>query len=437
MLLDKLQITKTIEQLRPSIDWAFRDAGRSETTYITHGYHRYPAKFIPNIVQKLVEDYTSKGDLIVDPFGGCGTSLVEAKVSGRSSYGFDINPVAKLITQTKITPIYPKTLKNSFLKFNKYYDSTEAVLPEIRNERLLYWFDEQTLRKLNQIYTAIKQIKNFSVRRFYLCAFSHILKNCSRWLMKSIKPTVDKEKTPISPIEVFTRHIKQMTQRNNQFFELLKKNRVFNTPTKVRIADSTKELPLKSESVDLVITSPPYVTSYEYADLHQLSLLWFGNDNEFFKKWSRHIGDFDSFRKKFVGTSLRKKRRAEILNSTIGESIVNKILPLDVSIAMSIRHYFSDMNKSFKEIFRILKPGGKACIIIGDTVLRGVGIKNSAVAVEQMQNIGFKPINFIKRETGNKLITPWRDLEDGRFTGKDNPNRKRAYRYEFVLVMEK
>ena len=178
MLLDKLQITKTIEQLRPSIDWAFRDAGRSETTYITHGYHRYPAKFIPNIVQKLVEDYTSKGDLIVDPFGGCGTSLVEAKVSGRSSYGFDINPVAKLITQTKITPIYPKTLKNSFLKFNKYYDSTEAVLPEIRNERLLYWFDEQTLRKLNQIYTAIKQIKNFSVRRFYLCAFlsSHNLR---------------------------------------------------------------------------------------------------------------------------------------------------------------------------------------------------------------------------------------------------------------------
>ena len=88
-------------------------------------------------------------------------------------------------------------------------------------------------------------------------------------------------------------------------------------------------------------------------------------------------------------------------------------------------------------MYRILKSGRKACIIIGNTSLRGVEILNAQVAAEQMQAAGFNKIDFIKREIPNKMITPWRDLESGKFTGKDNPSKTRAYEFEYIVVMEK
>ncbi|MDO8558357.1 MAG: DNA methyltransferase [bacterium] len=436
MLATQTKTLVDLDRLKPSPEWAFANSGRSETNYITHGYHRYPAKFIPNIVKKLIEDYTEPGDVVVDPFGGCGTTLVEAKISGRKSYGFDINPVAKLISQVKITPIYPKTLENSLKKFERYIQLRPAEF-SITNERLYHWFSKTTIEELNVIYSAIKSLKDYNVRRFYLCAFSHILKNCSHWLMKSIKPQVDPEKIPPKPIDVFRKHLQFMIKRNNSFFFLLKEAGRLDTPAKMRIADSTKRLPLQDHGIDLIITSPPYVTSYEYADLHQLSLLWFGNDKHFFKKWGRHIKDYNGFRKKFIGSSIRKIRRDGDLNSDIGDGIVKKLFQRDFSVAKGVTHYFLDMNKSFNEMFRILKRGGRACVIIGDTNLCGIEISNSEVATEQMQNIGFRPLEFIKREITNKMITPWRDPKSGHFTSHSNPGKKRVYQFEYILVMEK
>ena len=431
------QTSSRFDTLAPSPEWAFNAAGRSETNYITHGYHRYPAKFIPNLVQKLIDDYTEVGDMVVDPFGGCGTTLVEAKVRGRRSHGFDINPVAKLITQTKIAPIKPKSLEKTLAKFQKDYEATKAIAPEIHFERLRYWFGETELAELNRIYVCIKKIKNQQIRRFYLCAFSHILKNSSRWLMKSIKPTVDKEKDPTAPITMFAQHLRFMTKRNEQFYDMLAEKGFLKVSAKMRIANSTKHLPLTDESVDLIVTSPPYVTSYEYADLHQLSLLWFGNDKRLFKKWGNHMQDFNDFRKKFIGTSIRKNTHAEDVSSELGTSIVEALSQKDMGTARSAAHYFSDMNKSFTEMYRLLKPGKHACIIIGNTEIQGVSVSNAEVASEQMKKIGFIPVTVIKREVANKMITPWRDSQDGRFTGLTNPNKKRAYQYEYIVVMQK
>ena len=132
--------------LKPREEWSFRDIGRSQTTAFTHDYHRYPAKFIPQIVRKLIENYAPSGAQVVcDPFGGCGTTLVEAKLLGHKRIGFDINPVANLITQTKTTAINPKTLENSRNKFLKYYESAPSV-SHIHHQRISYWIDESTIQ---------------------------------------------------------------------------------------------------------------------------------------------------------------------------------------------------------------------------------------------------------------------------------------------------
>ena len=429
-------ILRNFVRLQPREEWSFRDAGRSETTAFTHDYHRYPAKFIPQIVRKLINDYAPKKTQIVcDPFGGCGTTLVEAKLLGHKSIGFDINPVAKLITQTKITPIKPRTLANHRVKFLKHYENAPAVFYK-HHPKIDYWFDPEIVKESDKIYFAIKKIKNYNVRRFFLCAFSHNLKNSSRWLMKSIKPTIDKDKIFPNPKESFLQHLDSMMKKNEKFYSTLTASGYISVSTKMYRRDSTKKLPIESGSIDLIITSPPYVTSYEYADLHQLTLLWFGDDPKHFKKWHRFSNEFIDFRRNFIGTSSKKEKSGD-LDSTIGEKIITDLAKVERPLAVDVANYFLDMKKVFAEIYRILKKEGKACIIIGNTSLRGVEILNAQVAAEQMRTIGFKKVDFIKREISNKMITPWRDLASGKFTGKDNPSKTRAYEHEYVVVMEK
>ena len=88
-------------------------------------------------------------------------------------------------------------------------------------------------------------------------------------------------------------------------------------------------------------------------------------------------------------------------------------------------------------MYKVLKPGKKACILLGTPGLLGFEMLNAEVAAEQMSSLGFKEINYIKREVPNKMITPWRDINTGKFTSLTNPSRKRAYEFEYILIMEK
>ena len=254
--------------------------------------------------------------------------------------------------------------------------------------------------------------------------------------MKSIKPTVDKNKILPNPKESFLRHLDSMIKKNAQFYSALVESGYINVPAKMYRRDSTKKFPIEQEAIDLIITSPPYVTSYEYADLHQLSLLWFGDDPKHFKKWHHFSNGFIDFRRNFIGTSSKEEKSGDF-NSAIAKKIVDDLIQIERPLAVNVANYFLDMKKVFAEMYRILKHSGKACIIIGNTSLRGVEILNAQVAAEQMQAAGFKKIDFIKREIPNKMITPWRDVESGKFTGMGNPSKTRAYEYEYIVVMEK
>lgn len=438
VLVDTKDIIKTFASTKPEIAWSFKDVTRAETNALTHSYHRYPAKFIPNIVEKLLNDYTKSDDLVFDPFGGCGTTLVESKRLGRRSVCFDINPVAKFITEVKVTPINPKKLADEFERLKKKLSKNKKVYynNHFENERLLYWFDKITIAELDFIYFEIKKVKNKNIRKFFLCSFSHNLKNSSRWLMKSIKPTIDKNKKVSSILINFYKHTRLMIKKNGQFYFTLQHSNNLKTSAKVLLKDSTKKFPLKNNEIDLIITSPPYVTSYEYADLHQLSLLWFGDNKKDFKGWKQFSSNFTDFRKNFIGTSYKIKQKGE-LGSVIGSRISEDLYGSDKALSKDVSNYFIDMNSAFSEMYRVLKKGKRACVIIGNTMLRNVDILNAEVATEQMLRAGFKNPNIIKREVQNKMITPWRDTTTGKFTNMKNPNKKCAYEYEYILIMEK
>lgn len=140
--------------------WSFKDATRTETSYLTHSYHRYPAKFIPQLASRVIKENSHAGDLVCDPFMGSGTTLVEAIVNGRRAYGTDINPVAVLIARAKTSPIDPSLLRHeadlvfSYLKaaLQKEKGQTPSPLRLSDSFSLFHSFNLESLNWLSQIY---------------------------------------------------------------------------------------------------------------------------------------------------------------------------------------------------------------------------------------------------------------------------------------------
>lgn len=215
-----------------------------------------------------------------------------------------------------------------------------------------------------------------------------------------------------------------MMRGNAQFYEFLKEKNHLEIPSQVYCTDA-RTIPVKDNSVSLIVTSPPYVTSYEYADLHQLTVLWL-----------ECTKDLSDFRRRFIGTSYYSKKDL-VLNSTLAEEIRNELLEKDKKTAEEISTYFSEMNQVFIEMKRILKKDGKTCIVIGNTSLKGVKILNAEVFAEQLQNLGLKIVDIIKREIPSKNLPSVRDEKTGKFASINDKNKVSVYPTEYILIMEK
>jgi len=256
-------------------------------------------------------------------------------------------------------------------------------------------------------------------------AFSHSLKNCSFWLQSSTKPTRDKQKTIPKPFDVLKRHLNKMLRGNRAFYNVVPKEVRENIDKylNVVIGDARKQ-PIKDASVDLTITSSPYVTSYEYADLHQLSTLWLDLAD-----------DLTEYKKEFIGTAYKKYEGKEV-RSSIGKEIVEKMKQKEKKLAKNIEAYFIDMQEVFDETARILKSNGRCCFVIGNTKLKGVEILNAEVFAENLGFSGLTLERIIKREIHSKLLPQKRDEKTGQFASNENADTE-AYPVEYIIIGKK
>jgi DNA modification methylase len=375
-----LSIQEEFKKIKVDKAWSFIGYKPSDTGKWTHCYHRYPAKFIPQLVEKLIDEYVSIKDAhINDPFYGCGTTIVTAISRGFKASGTDINKIAYLMTKVKSTPIEPDYLDKKIKEFlskieflknpNKLFKKeTEPLIPARHIERIDYWFTEENKIELGKILRVIYEEKDEKIRDFFLIAFSYILKNCSIWLQGSTKPTRDLKKRLIKPHDTLQKHLKKIQRGNNAFYNVVSREvrENLNNYLNIKIDDARKQ-PVPDNSVDLIVTSSPYVTSYEYADLHQLSTIWFDLAE-----------DLTEYKKEFIGTSYKKYENKE-LRSTIAIDIVDEMSKKSRKMAKEIEAFFIDMQEVFDESYRILKHGGRCCYVIGDTRLKGVDILNAEV----------------------------------------------------------
>ena len=413
--------------------WSFSGLTIKDTAYISHGYYTYPAKFIPQLASRLINKYTNKGDVVVDPFMGSGTTILESIVSSRKGIGTDINDIAYLVAKVKTTPLNRKELLQEYIdieseleyrlnwQLDNYIESSLQNVP--KNSRIDYWFKEHQKNKLAVIWSRILEVSSCDIQDFFKVGFAQILKSCSIWMQKSIKPTRDLKKKNYDPLQLFLLQIKKMIKQHQELEKILAeevKENIVDYRT-IKNCDA-RNLPCEDEKATLIVTSPPYVTSYEYADLHQLASLWF-----------EYTVDLTTYRNKFIGSSYKEKTNIE-LKSKMGEEIVKN---LTNKKALDVQIYFSDMLQTFTESKRVLKVGGKICIVIGNTQFKGVDILNAEVFKEQLENIGFKTIDIIHREIPSKMLPSTRNPKTGQFTKASNESIKLAYPTEYILVMEK
>ena len=414
------QMSKISSADNSASSWDFGD--RKEDPI--HRIHAYPAKFPAFITTKALqyaEQQSVNVKVVADVFCGCGTTAVEAKRNGKNFWGCDINPVATLIARVKTHHYRDKALARYFADIqNEFRRVTPGRTERARiGDRIRYWFDERNIEDLLRLDQAIRRRTPAGGphRKFFLCGFSNILKPTSRWLTKSIKAQLDPHKSPRRVMQAFEHQIALMRRANSE-------NR-FPTPgPRVRIRTRNfLALDDPRSRADLIVTSPPYVTSYNYADIHQLSTLWLG-----------YASDYRALRKNMVGNQVgvQAPAAAEIETfSAAGKASYRDLLQVEPHKARSVARYFLDVDKAVAKCRRMLNDGGMAVFVIGNTGYKGVQIDNREHLVHCMNRANFREVETVPRKVSLKIMTPYRDAR-GRFTR--DAKQRRVYGEEFVVI---
>lgn len=444
-------------------DWSFAHLKQTETSWGPHGYHRYPAKFIPQLVNRVIELYSTPGSLVGDTFLGSATTGVEALRTNRRFWGSDINPVALLISQAKCIPINPRILNCSWMQFVKKLETlpqvgrrsltqeeVEIILSiDIRQasaqERLTYWFPLEYRQSLECLLQQIIAISDEPIRTFFLCAFSNILRGCSIWLSGSTKPQKDLTKTLSDPVEAFRKQVKDMLQRSCAYWEDLNRSKI--TPTSLAkncclVVGDARNTSLTDGELDLLVTSPPYATCYQYIEIHQLTQLWLEEYRILRSSDPRHscIGAKDiSSRETDIGDTPIST------GSSVADTALSQLADLrekfkdkEGAINREVRalnYYFQDMNAALEECARVIARGKYLVLIIGNSYKRGITIPTSEALFEMATTLGFELEHKIVRKVPARVLVSTRDKKTGRFSSAAQSDTQ-VYPEEDILVFK-
>lgn len=344
-------------------DW---ECGEADTRNFTHGVHRYSGKFIPQIARQALEIISEPGEMVLDPYCGSGTTLLEATIAGRRAIGIDLNPLAVLISKVKFTPIPEVSLKalqrrlTEFVQLVKEsqsgpdllsgsngYAIEERVKRDSRwqNDWYRKWFEEENLWQLIALHQEIVMIEPEPCRDLALVAFSDILRRCSH--AHSGYPNVMYDKRRIErplPSNLFLGKLDAFCKSITE----LRFDSSHITP-QVFLGDARK-LALKDESVDAIVTHPPYIGSIPYAEYGSLSLTWLGFDAK----------ELD---KRLTGG---KRQSSDV-----------------------VERFRADYGSMLHEAWRVLRPGRFCFLMVGSPLVKGKRINLRDMTTELGNDLGF------------------------------------------------
>lgn len=335
----------------------------------THGFFKYPCKFIPEIPRWSIKKYANKKNMnIFDPFAGSGTTLLEGIILGNDTYGTEIDLVAKKIINAKTNIFSMKDIQEikdiyKTIIYNVENEDTVIYVPKINN--LNHWFNNENLEILGKLKTSIDKITNESIKLFFEICFISIIKKVSNADDSSPKPYVSRKiiKTPPDALSEFKKiYSRYLTMEHEMVVE-----NIDNSSTIIE-GDA---LDFKTDiKFDLAVTSPPYINAFDYPRTMRLENLWLETIDEDMIRKSK---------KEYVGTEQinvkEEINNLDILNkSLILKEIYYQIAEIDLKRALIVKKFFEDMEKNLISVNRSLKKNGYYVIVIGNSTIRKITV---------------------------------------------------------------
>ena len=400
-----------------------------DQSYLTHGIHKFPAKFFPELPRYLIRKYSEPGNYVLDPMCGSGTTILEALLNKRIGIGIDIDPIALLITKVKTTPIMSEPLEtaSTILKqqISKLDNSAEynPIIPEFHYRDK--WFRSYVLRELGIIRDSIIVIKQNTditqvddIVEFFQVIMSSIIRDvsnadphCTRTVLRK---KVRKKILPGDTLKKFSERLANQIKEMKQLSETLSESDYFHSQLPGGTALATD---LCDDSIDLAVTSPPYINAVDYPRTHQLEMYWLGLLGD---------GPLSKVKRKYIGTETVYKDEYRNLQLTGYESldpVLEKIYKLDPRRSYIAYKFFEDMKLQLQEMLRILKPGSRYCVAIGNNLMRGVRVKSHEILAEiAVSGVGFE----LETQFFSKLIRHFIRIP-----------RKERMHGEWVLILKK
>lgn len=412
----------------------------------SHLIHPYPAKLLMHIPYFFLSNtiLSKPGDIVLDPFCGSGTVLLESMLWGRNAIGVDVNPLARLISKVKTTPIDFKKLDASITRLrDRVPDKSRLDKPDVVN--LDYWFYPHVVQKLLRILEAIKATHDPDIRDFFFVCFSSCARRVSLAdprLSVPVRLRNDQYQQGHWLYEKTDKHLKRLRRINvlAEFEKIVETNKIRIASLNSRNFDKVnvrvvgvdaKDLRLDlaqngrrgrkipANSVDLIITSPPYIGAQKYIRASSLSLGWLDlcESQQLRELESQSIGR-EHFSKQtyveLVDTGIKEADR--VLKS------LHAVNPLRGCITAS---YILEMRETLREMVRVLKPSGYMVLVVA----------NNQVCGQEFRTTHY--LKKITEELGMNLVL--RLVDDIRSRGLMTKRNKTAsvITREWVLLFQK
>lgn len=378
-------------------DWTFNG---SSTREYTHVYHDYPARMIPQIARKLINNYGNNSKVLFDPYCGTGSSLVEGMLSGLNVVGTDLNPLARLIATAKTDyMINPELIKKHVASLTEqiYNPKISPFIPTIRN--MSYWFMPEVIPKLGRIRNYIESIQNKRVKQFFQVAFSETVRESSNTRKGEFKLFRYNEKQlkkhAPEPYEIMFSKLERNLRGLLQFKNLIQKTGKFPT-TKVLDLNSVNQIPsrsIKKDSVDIVVTSPPYGDSH--------TTVAYGQYSRLSSEWLSLITTENIDGKLMGGT--KTKALIDFPSDVLNKSI-RLIYETNPSRALEVAAFYVDLLGSIKNVAKLLKAGGHVCYVVGNRTVGGIILPTSDVVRDFFESANLSYVTTHLRKIPNKRM---------------------------------
>ncbi len=378
--------------------WDYRSASNNQ---LTHGIHPYPAMMIYQVARRLIREYGTPGNLLFDPYCGTATALLEAMLAGLVSVGTDLNPLARLIARVKTTPINVDDLDREiedFIAFGIDATYTVGARPETpRFPNIDYWFDQSVQRDLVLVLDYVARIRDPKLADFFRVAFSLTVRKCS-WTRNSEFKLVRLSQHQMDGLkpDVFSTMIGILNTNRDAMRGLIESLPSDLPRRTIRSFDTVEGISrgvLRADSVDLVVTSPPYgdsKTTVAYGQFSRLSSQWLGYadasriDNVLLGGTKRHI---------------TKRFGIDVLDETI-----SSISRCDAKRGAEVASFFADYRRSIGNVASVIKPGGFACYVVGNRTVRGLTVPTAETTAALFEASGFDHVATFSRNIPNKRM---------------------------------